>query len=139
TGDFSYFHNGIATNVKSGCTAKVASSACWHKAALHGLPNRYIQGVAIDPRNHRTVYVALSGYLRRWYPNAPGTGAIYVSHGVGAVPAVRAGARAAGRRRLGSRPGVAGAGPAAGRRGRVGTAPPPSLDARRPRYRLIKR
>ncbi|HMC70320.1 MAG TPA: hypothetical protein VKJ07_14285, partial [Mycobacteriales bacterium] len=32
SGNLSYFHNGIATNVKSGCTAKVGGSACWHKA-----------------------------------------------------------------------------------------------------------
>lgn len=83
TGDFSKFHNGIATNVKKGCTAKVGDKNCWHKAAAKGLPNRYIQGVAIDPRDHRTVYVTLSGYLRRWYPNGTSSGAVYVSHDAG--------------------------------------------------------
>jgi hypothetical protein len=82
-GDFSYFHNGIATNVKKGCTAKVAATACWHKAAAKGLPNRYVMGAAIDPKDPRTVYVALSGYLRRWYPNGTRTGPIWVSHDAG--------------------------------------------------------
>jgi hypothetical protein len=83
SGNLSYFHNGIATNVKPGCTAKVGSSACWHKAAAIGLPNRYVQGVAIDPRDHKTVYVALSGYLRRWFPNPNKGGSVYVSHDAG--------------------------------------------------------
>ncbi|HET7529464.1 MAG TPA: hypothetical protein VFJ98_00735 [Mycobacteriales bacterium] len=82
-GNLSYFHNGIATNVRPGCTAKIGSSACWHKAAAIGLPNRYVQGVAIDPRNPRTVYVALSGYLRRWFPNPNRGGSVYVSHDAG--------------------------------------------------------
>ena len=83
SGNLSYFHNGIATNVKPGCTAKVGSSSCWHKAAAIGLPNRYVQGVAIDPRDHKTVYVALSGYLRRWFPNPNKGGSVYVSHDAG--------------------------------------------------------
>jgi hypothetical protein len=83
TGQTSYFHNGIATNVKPGCTAKTGSTACWHKAAAVGLPNRYVQGVSIDPRNHKTVYVALSGYLRHWFPNAAKGGSVYVSHDAG--------------------------------------------------------
>jgi hypothetical protein len=83
SGNLSYFHNGLATNVKPGCTAKVGSSSCWHKAAAIGLPNRYVQGVAIDPRNHKTVYVALSAYLRRWFPNPNKGGSVYVSHDAG--------------------------------------------------------
>lgn len=82
SGDFSYFHNGIATNVKTDCKAAIGSSKCWHKAKAKGLPNRYISGVAIDPRHPRTVYVALTGYLRRWYPNRGG-GSVYVSHNAG--------------------------------------------------------
>jgi hypothetical protein len=81
--NWSAFHNGIATNVKKGCTPKVADASCWHKAALKGLPNRYIQGVAIDPRDHRTVYVTLTGYLRHWYPNDPNGGSVWVSHDAG--------------------------------------------------------
>src|SRR5947209_2547427 len=82
-GNWSDFHNGIATNVKKGCTAQIGKTSCWHFAKAKGLPNRYIQGVAIDSRDHRTVYVTLSGYARRWYPNAPGSGAVWVSHDAG--------------------------------------------------------
>jgi hypothetical protein len=82
-GNLSYFHNGIATNVKPGCTAKIGSSSCWHKAAAIGLPNRYVQGVAIDPRSPRTVYVALADYGRKWFPNHAKGGNVYVSHDAG--------------------------------------------------------
>jgi hypothetical protein len=80
SGNFAAFHNGVATNVQPGCTPHTGSSACWHKAAAIGLPDRYIQGIAVDPRNLRTVYVALSGYMRRWYPNRTPGGTVYVSH-----------------------------------------------------------
>ena len=83
SGDFSYFHTGLATNVKTGCTAAIGSSSCWHKAAIKGLPNRYIQGVAMDPLHPKTVYVALSGYGRRWYPNGNKTGPVWVSSNAG--------------------------------------------------------
>ncbi|HMC71864.1 MAG TPA: hypothetical protein VKJ07_22085, partial [Mycobacteriales bacterium] len=79
-GDFSYFHTGLATNVKAGCTAAIGSSKCWHKTKIKGLPNRYIQGVAMDPTNPKTVYVALSGYLRHWYPNGLNSGPVWVSY-----------------------------------------------------------
>src|SRR3954463_391034 len=82
-GNLSYFHNGIATNVKPGCTAKIGSANCWHKAAAIGLPNRYVQGVSIDPRNPRTVYVALADYGRKWFPNHAKGGSLYVSHDAG--------------------------------------------------------
>jgi hypothetical protein len=39
--------------------------------------------VALDPVNPRTVYVALSGYLRRWVPNGTKGGPVYVSHDAG--------------------------------------------------------
>lgn len=83
SGETKYFHNGIATNVKAGCIAKTGKSACWHKAAAKNLPNRYIQGVALDPRHPRTVYVALSGYLRRWMPNGKRSGPVWVSYNGG--------------------------------------------------------
>ena len=82
-GEWSYFHSGIATNVKKGCAAQTGKPACWHKAAAKGLPNRYVQGVAMDPRHPRTVYVALSGYLRRWVPNGRKSGPVWVSHDAG--------------------------------------------------------
>ena len=83
SGNFSYFHNGLATNVKPGCTPAIGAATCWHKAAIKGLPNRYIQGVALDPKNPKTVYVALSGYLRRWVPNGLKSGPVWVSHDAG--------------------------------------------------------
>ncbi len=84
-GDFADFHNGLATNVAPGCRPAIGSPACWHHAKLVGLPNRYIQGVALDPRDPATVYVTLTGYLRRWFPAIPptqniGGGHVYVSH-----------------------------------------------------------
>ncbi len=82
-GDFSYFHNGIATNVKAHCKAKIGSSKCWHKAKAKGLPNRYVSAVAIDPQHPSTVYAVLSGYLRHWYPNNAKGGSVYVSHNAG--------------------------------------------------------
>ncbi|MDQ1696509.1 MAG: hypothetical protein QOJ03_1862 [Frankiaceae bacterium] len=83
SGERKYFHVGLATNVKAGCSAAIGHKTCWHKTAHKGLPNRYIQGVAIDPRHPRTVYVALSGYLRRWVPNGNRSGPVYVSHDAG--------------------------------------------------------
>ena len=51
---------GLATNVKAGCDAVVANTACWHVAALKGMPVRQIQGIAIDPSNVRNLYLATS-------------------------------------------------------------------------------
>ncbi|MBV9293493.1 MAG: hypothetical protein JO222_13680, partial [Frankiales bacterium] len=82
-GQFSYFHTGIATNVKKGCTPAIGSKNCWHKAAAKGLPNRYVQGAAMDPRHPQTVYVALSGYLRRWVPNGLKSGPVWMSRDAG--------------------------------------------------------
>lgn len=47
----------LATNVKPGCTPAMASSACWHKAALRGMPAREIVALAVDPDDQRTVYL----------------------------------------------------------------------------------
>ena len=52
------FGSGIATNV----------GGDWHIAAAKGLPERYVTGVTIDPKNPKTVYVTLGGYGRRWIP-----------------------------------------------------------------------
>jgi hypothetical protein len=49
---------GLATNVKAGCDAAVGSSACWHVAALKGMPVRQIQALAINPSDVRDVYIA---------------------------------------------------------------------------------
>lgn len=62
------FANGIATNVGGDAPPEAGTSNGWHIAAAKGLPNRYIQGISIDPQDTRTVYVALGGYGRRWVP-----------------------------------------------------------------------
>lgn len=48
----------LATNVKTGCTAKIGTSDCWHFAKLIGMPAREIYGVAADPSNVKRVYIA---------------------------------------------------------------------------------
>ncbi|HET6909443.1 MAG TPA: hypothetical protein VFH54_08910 [Mycobacteriales bacterium] len=48
----------LATNVKTGCTAKVGTSNCWHFAKLIGMSQRQIYGLSADPRNVRRVYIA---------------------------------------------------------------------------------
>jgi len=49
----------IATNVKTGCTAAKASASCWHLAQSIGLPKGWITSIVIDPKNVRTIYVAV--------------------------------------------------------------------------------
>jgi hypothetical protein len=83
------FENGIATNVGGAKPAKVASPDGWHIAKAEGLPNRFITGVEIDPKDVNTVYVTLGTSASR--PFAPlGSlgedassskgGYVYVSH-----------------------------------------------------------
>jgi hypothetical protein len=65
--DASLFRRGIATNVGSaGCKPQKASTDCWHQAAASGLPNRFIQGIEIDPNDPKTVYVAMATFSRHW-------------------------------------------------------------------------
>jgi hypothetical protein len=70
TGDGNYdaglMRRGIATNVANGCKAQKASTDCWHQAIASGLPNRFIQGIEIDPHNPKTVYVAMATFSRHW-------------------------------------------------------------------------
>lgn len=84
------FKNGLATNVGGNKPPKAGLPDGWHFARAKGLPNRYVTGVAVDPRRPRTVYVTLGGYSRRWTP--PGTldnpkqvgkGHVYVSTDAG--------------------------------------------------------
>ena len=87
-GDASKFKNGLATNVKTGCEAKIGQPDCWHKTAAKGLPNRYISDIAIDPADPKSIWVTLGGYTRRWYPppaGAPnvGTGHVFYSSDAG--------------------------------------------------------
>jgi hypothetical protein len=63
------FHNGLATNVGGDKPAKRGTGDGWHFAKAQGLPNRYLQAIAIDPDDPKTVYVALGGYAnRQWVP-----------------------------------------------------------------------
>ena len=54
------FKSGIATN----------AGGSWHISAATGLPERFVTSVAIDPNDatHKTIYVTLGGYSRRWVP-----------------------------------------------------------------------
>jgi hypothetical protein len=81
--DPSLFSGGLATNVKPGCAYAAASTACWHIAAAQGLPNRFIQGVEIDTKNPRTVYVAMSAYSRHFTVKGTPQGSVFVSHDAG--------------------------------------------------------
>jgi hypothetical protein len=86
------FRSGIATNVAGRGRPQKFTSSGWHIARAKGLPERYINSVAMDPNNPKTVYVALGGYSRRWTPphsldqataRGVGAGHLYVSHNAG--------------------------------------------------------
>ncbi|TMM00371.1 MAG: hypothetical protein E6G10_16085 [Actinobacteria bacterium] len=62
------FHNGIATNVAGAQPPKRGTSQGWHIAAARGLPNRFIDSIAVDPKDPETIFVALAGYGRHWAP-----------------------------------------------------------------------
>jgi hypothetical protein len=83
-GDTSTIHSTVLTDVRSGCTPKYGSDACWHKAAGAGLPKRRIAGVAFDPANPRTVYVGLQDVSFVGYdPKIVGTQRVMVSRDAG--------------------------------------------------------
>jgi hypothetical protein len=63
-----YFKRGLATNVGGDKAPKAGTADGWHIVKTHGLPNRYITSIAIDPKRKRTIYVTLGGYTRRWLP-----------------------------------------------------------------------
>ena len=85
------FKSGIATNVGGSVAPKAGTSAGWHIAKAIGLPQRIVNSIASDPKNPRTVYVALGGYARRWIPpgklgddiSKVGSGHVFVSHDAG--------------------------------------------------------
>jgi hypothetical protein len=63
------FFSGIATNVGGSKPPAKGKPDGWHQAPAKGLPDRYISGIAVDPKNPKTVYVALAGYAnRQWWP-----------------------------------------------------------------------
>ena len=86
------FQSGIATNIGGGAAPEPMTPNGWHIAAANGLPERYVNGITIDPNDPNTVYVALGGYEnRQWRPPGSfgdpnpniGTGHLYVSHDAG--------------------------------------------------------
>ena len=89
---FQLFTSGIATNVGGATPPKKMTTQGWHKAPAHGLPERYVTSIAIDPKDKKTVYVALGGYANReWAPPGSyqdkntrlGHGHVFVSHDAG--------------------------------------------------------
>jgi len=62
------FASGIDTNY----------GGAWHTINAPNLPNRYIAGVTVDPKNPAHVFAVYNGYSRRWIPNA-GTGHVFES------------------------------------------------------------
>jgi hypothetical protein len=60
------FASGIATNY----------GGTWHQVNMTGLPNRYIAGVTVDPKNPAHAYAIFNGYSRRWIPGG-GVGHVF--------------------------------------------------------------
>ncbi|MCW2691966.1 MAG: hypothetical protein JWM67_570 [Mycobacterium sp.] len=67
------FSRGVATN----------AGGSWHQLPLTGLPNRYIQGVTVDPADPQHAFVIFNGYSRRWIPGG-GQGVVFETHDGGA-------------------------------------------------------
>jgi len=62
------FASGIDTNY----------GGAWHRIASPALPNRYIAGLTVDPKDPAHVYAVFNGYSRRWIPGG-GVGTIFES------------------------------------------------------------
>lgn len=84
-GDPTAIHTAVATNVgKAGCTPKKGSSDCWHIAKGAGLPHVAIQGMVIDPKDTKTLYVALNENSNIGYDQkVVGAARVMVSHDAG--------------------------------------------------------
>lgn len=83
-GDPTLINSLISTNVKAGCTAKKASTACWHKAKGIGLPHVGVWTVTIDPTDVRTIYVTLNeNSLVGLDKKVVGAARVMVSHDAG--------------------------------------------------------
>ncbi|MHB8572907.1 MAG: hypothetical protein ACYDAY_08130 [Candidatus Dormibacteria bacterium] len=54
---------GIATNVGGSAPPKSLAGDGWHIASAHGLGQRYVTWIAVDPSDPRTVYVTLGDYV----------------------------------------------------------------------------
>jgi len=62
------FRSGIDTNY----------GGAWHRIASPALPNRFIAGMTVDPKNPAHVYAIYNGYSRRWIPGG-GIGVVFES------------------------------------------------------------
>jgi hypothetical protein len=83
-GDPTLINSLISTNVKAGCTAKKASTACWHKAKGIGLPHVGVWTVTIDPSDVRSIYVTLNeNSLVGLDKKVVGAARVMVSHDAG--------------------------------------------------------
>ena len=60
------FGSGIATNY----------GGTWHQVNTAGLPNRFIAGVTVDPKNPAHAYAIFNGFSRRWIPGG-GVGHVF--------------------------------------------------------------
>ena len=60
------FASGITTNY----------GGTWHQVNTTGLPNRYIAGVTVDPKNPAHAYAVFNGYSRRFVPGG-GVGHVF--------------------------------------------------------------
>lgn len=91
SGNDTGFSNVLATNVGGDQEPETETSNGWHFATAAGLDNRYITGIAIDPEDVRTIYVALGGYLSNLRPAGSyldpntnvGSGAVFKSTDAG--------------------------------------------------------
>ncbi len=84
-GDPTAIHTTVSTNVgKAGCAPKKAAADCWHTAAGKGLPHVAIQGIAIDPKDTKTIYVVLNENANIGYDHkVVGDARVMVSHNAG--------------------------------------------------------
>ncbi len=56
------FESGIDTNY----------GGTWHRVTAPNLPNRFVQGLTVDPSNAAHVYAVYGGYYTNWIPSGPG-------------------------------------------------------------------
>src|SRR6185437_805966 len=67
------FSRGIATNF----------GGTWHQLDMSSLPNRFVSGLTVDPRNAAHAYAIFNGYSRRWIPGG-GIGHVFETWNGGA-------------------------------------------------------
>jgi hypothetical protein len=68
------FQSGIDTN----------AGGTWHRISAPNLPNRFVNGLTVDPANPSHVYAVYNGFSRRW-TNDAGFGHVFESTDAGAT------------------------------------------------------